>query len=86
MPIFVLVEPVAKVQKHQITTTFKQETCRNLIFSLRLRQVPCIWGGSNESENPQEWHFPVFTHVGKRNVSFPSNWGLNSSTRSTTAE
>ena len=75
-----------RYRKHQITTTFKQETCRNLIFSLRLRQVPCIWGGPNESENPQEWHFPVVTHVGKRNVSFPSNWGLNSSTRSITAE
>lgn len=29
-------------RKHEITTTFKQEICRNLAFSLRLRQVLMI--------------------------------------------
>ena len=29
-------------RKHEITTTFKQEICRNLTFSLRLRQVLMI--------------------------------------------
>lgn len=29
-------------RKHEITTTFEQEICRNLTFSLRLRQVLMI--------------------------------------------
>ena len=29
-------------RKHEITTTFKEEICRNLTFSMRIRQVLMI--------------------------------------------